>query len=668
MMIVGLSGGFDSTWRLEYDLSYDFLHDAAAVLLHDGRMVAAVEQERLNRIKHTNRCALPAVRACLDAHGATIGDVDGFAFYATEDAANQVLYAYHTRMGVGRDRIEIRPLLQRLFAEEFGCAIDPARFHFADHHMCHALGAYVHSGFRDCLAVTIDGAGEGNAGLALRVRDGAFEQIRSVPASNSLGYLYREVIRFLGYDMFEEYKVMGLAPYGDPARYREFFRNFYELLPDGEFLVHLPRVAMLHSILAPRRDDEPFTTLHKDIAAALQEALEIVVFHMLRHFRDFTGETRLCLSGGVAHNSTLNGKILLSGLFDEVFVHPASHDAGGALGAALHAHRALQPDVRPATLGHLFVGRDIGSDESAHAALERWAPLATVERVEDACAAAARLLADGKVIGWVQGRSEFGPRALGNRSILADPRPAGNMARINRMIKKREGYRPFAPSVLEQHAGEYFEMPRHTMALPYMTYVVPVRADKRALLGAVTHVDGSARVQTVTREQNERYYRLIEAFGARTGVPVLLNTSFNNNAEPIVDTIDEAMACYLTTGLDELVVGACVVSRAEGGVSAYERMAVCLPETVAIQDVDACVGRGRRERHAEILVRASHGRRRRVSETARRVLLDARPDRTIGGLADAAGIGAAERVALIDELRELWANRLVSIGPVRNEA
>jgi carbamoyltransferase len=234
------------------------------------------------------------------------------------------------------------------------------------------------------------------------------------------------------------------------------------------------------------------------------------------------------------------------------------------------------------------------------------------------------------------------------------------------MIKKREGYRPFAPSVLEQHAGEYFEMPRHTTALPYMTYVVPVRPDKRALLGGVTHVDGSARVQTVTREQNERYYRLIEAFAERTGVPVLLNTSFNNNAEPIVDTIDDAIACYLTTGLDALVVGDCVVSRAQQDLSAYEGMAVSIPETVAIREVDVCVEKGRRERQVEIFVRGKHGRRRNLSEVMLKALRESNSERTVGQLADAIGIDAAQRGALLDDLRELWANRLVAIGPVLN--
>ena len=389
MMILGLSGGFDAAYRLEYDLSYDFMHDAAAVLLDEGRMVAAIEQERVNRIKHTNRSATPAARVCLETCGATIHDVDRIAFYATEAACNQVLYAYHVRKNVGRERVDVRTRLCQLLQQEFDAEIDPARLHFADHHMCHALGAYVHSGFDRCLTVTIDGAGEGNAGLVLRSRNGSFEKLRSIPESDSLGYLYREVIRFLGYDMFEEYKVMGLAPYGDPAPYRDVFRQLYELEADGAFKLFLARVPLLHDVLAPRQDAEPFTQVHKDLAAGLQETLETIVFHMLRHFRAATGESKLCLSGGVAHNSSMNGKILGSGLFDRVFVHPASHDAGGALGAALDAHLAQRPEAPPSILTHLFVGRDLGADDAVRRALEEWAPLVSVERLGDPAAAAA---------------------------------------------------------------------------------------------------------------------------------------------------------------------------------------------------------------------------------------------------------------------------------------
>jgi carbamoyltransferase len=664
MIVLGLSGGFDSTCRLDYDLSYDFLHDAAAVLLEDGRMVAAVEQERVNRIKHTNRAAMAAARVCLETRGIGIRDVDAFAFYATEDACNQVLNAYHTRKNVGRTRVDIRTRLIHLLGEEFGHTIDPNQLHFVDHHLCHALGAYVHSGFENGLVVTIDGAGEGNSVLVLRARNGEFERLRSIPENNSLGYLYREVIRFLGYDMFEEYKVMGLAPYGDPAPYREFFRSLYELEPDGNFQVHLWRVPSLHTILAPRQDDEPFSELHKNIAASLQEALENIAFHMLRHFREATGETALCLSGGVAHNSTLNGKILLSGLFDRVFIHPAAHDAGGALGAALGVHRELTGAHSRHTLEHVFVGRDLGDPSAIRKTLDAWSPLINAAHHDDVCPPAAALMAEGAVIGWVQGRSEFGPRALGNRSILADPRPRDNMARINKMIKKREGFRPFAPAVLEERANDYFEMPAGTTELPYMTCVIPVREEQRALLGAVTHVDGSARIQTVTRAQNDRYYRLIAEFGALTGVPVLLNTSFNNNAEPIVDTLDEAVACYLTTGLDYLVAGDYVVSRSGNTRNGLLRMAVSLPATVGLRQVDECRSTAERLRANEIYVRTDKGRRRELSADARAVLLQSSGNRPLADTFSSAGIRSDRQPALLDELFELWAQRLIVVHPV----
>jgi carbamoyltransferase len=667
MLIVGLSGGFDSTYRLEFDLSYDFLHDASAVLLDDGRMVAAVELERLNRIKHTNRSPAPAVRACLDAYGAGIQDVGCFAFYATESACNEVLNSYHVRKNVGRQRLDIRTRLSQRLGEEFGCEIDPAKLHFADHHMCHALGAYVHSGFDRCLAVTIDGAGEGNSGLVLRARSGEFETLRSIPETDSLGYFYREVIRYLGYDMFEEYKVMGLAPYGDPSRFRDLFKNLYELKPDGGFQVSLMKIPILHTVLAPRQDDEPFETIHKDIAASLQEALETIVMHMLRHFRESTGETSLCVSGGVAHNSSMNGKILRSGLFDRVFVHPASHDAGGALGAAFHAHKTHRPQVAPAVLTNLFMGRGIGGDSTIKDTLSAWSPLVRVERLSDPCAATAKLLAEDAVIGWVQDRAEFGPRALGNRSILADPRPAENMSRINRMIKKRESYRPFAPSVLEEHARDYFEFPAGVDRLPYMVFVVPVREDKRQLLGAVTHIDGSARVQTVSREDNERYWQLIRAFGDLTGVPVLLNTSFNNNAEPIVDTLDEAVTCYLTTGLDYLIAGDYLVTRAPDSADRILDMAVSLPPTVAIRQVDHAVSPAARERHIEIFVRTDKGRRRRLSDASAGVLAQVAAPTPLRSLLNGA-TPSSTRDAVLSELRELWAQRLVTIAPVESRA
>src|SRR5262249_1296171 len=282
--------------------------------------------------------------------------------------------------------------------------------------------------------------------------------------------------------------------------------------------------------------------------ASLQETLEDIAFHTIRYYRQVTGQKRLCLAGGVAHNCTLNGKLLYSGLFDDVFIQPAAHDAGCALGSAMHAYLQAKGSLSRPRLDHVFWGSDAGADDEIESTLSRWTELVEFEKVDNVAERAAQLLAGGSVIGWVQGRSEFGPRALGNRSILADPRPAENKRVINAMVKKREGYRPFAPSVPEEDAADIFVPPPMKTA-PFMIFVVDVREHQRALLGAVTHVNGSARVQTVSRSTNARYHRLLAEFKALTGVPVLLNTSFNNNAEPIVDSVEDAVVCYLTTGL-----------------------------------------------------------------------------------------------------------------------
>jgi carbamoyltransferase len=292
-----------------------------------------------------------------------------------------------------------------------------------------------------------------------------------------------------------------------------------------------------------------------DYAAALQVTLERIVDHIVGHFQTVTGAKRLCLSGGVAHNCTMNGRLACSGRFTQIYVQPAAHDAGNALGAALTVvHDAGLPIGRD-LMPNLFLGRHVGSSDEIFSKLQSWRPLIEFEKVPNAAHAAADLLAGGLVIGWVQGKSEFGPRALGNRSILADPRPAENKLIINAMVKKREEYRPFAPAVLEERLHDYFEMPKDTPAVPFMVIVLSVRLQARALLGAVTHVDGSARVQSVSRCDNPLFHALIERFGVLTGVPVVLNTSFNNNAEPIVDSVDDSIATLLTTGIHAVVMG-----------------------------------------------------------------------------------------------------------------
>jgi carbamoyltransferase len=419
------------------------------------------------------------------------------------------------------------------------------------------------------------------------VSNGEFTSIRELGVESSLGLFYTGMTRVIGYDHFDEYKVMGLAPYGDPSRYRDLFKTLYKLAPDGCYQLRpsapyvawnsLKTTAEFNTL---RRKGGEFTQAHMDFAASLQETLEVIAMHVIGWFRENTGKSVLGYAGGVAHNCTLNGKLLLSGMFDDVFVQPAAHDAGTAVGAALYADRLRSGGVnrQARRLDHVLYGNPIPEGDLIEQRLADWSVAIRYERLQNTAQSAARLIADGAVIGWVQGRSEFGPRALGNRSILADPRPEQNRERINMMIKKREGYRPFAPSVLEESLHEYFEVPAQVRSLPFMIFVVPVRADKQAGLGAITHTDGTARVQTVSREQNSTYWQLIREFGNITGVPMLLNTSFNNNAEPIVESVDDAIACYLTTELTHLVVGDYLVTRrqelpdcaAEFGVSVKE--------------------------------------------------------------------------------------------------
>src|SRR6185369_4375396 len=351
----------------------------------------------------------------------------------------------------------------------------------------------------DALVVTLDGFGDRLSGTVWAAAEGRLERLLDIPKRQSLGLLYLEAIRYLGYSLFDEYKVMGLAPYGVPSRFRHVFEPMCELKPDGRYDVHLERVTRLREILpVPRRSGEPLSTVPRDVAAALQETLEGAAAHLLTHYRRATGLRHLCLAGGVAHNSTMIGAIARSGLFDGVFVQPASHDGGCALGAALHVYRALEPHCPLVPVQDGYWGRPLPDAAATGRRLGAWSDLVHVTRSSDIAAETAALIARGAIVGWVQGRSEFGPRALGNRSILADPRPAAAKDRINEAVKQREAYRPFAPAVLEEYADAWFEMPSGTCGA-FMTFTVLVRASVRDVLGAVTHVDGTARVQTVSK-------------------------------------------------------------------------------------------------------------------------------------------------------------------------
>lgn len=583
MLILGISGGLDPVYiNREFLFPRNTCHDSAAVLIDDGKVVAAIEEERLNRIKHTNKGALSAIRFCLDSYGIHLNDLDRIAAYGDEKFVGRAMrMAYYRNLEAQEDK-DIRDIVHEMLIDTFDEDIDDDKLCFVEHHIAHAVSAYVHSGYDKSLVLTVDAAGDATSGAVMSMHGNKQDLLHTIPIHKSLGLFYLDVIRFLGYDLFDEYKVMGLAPYGNPTRYRSLFNSFYQLLPEGDYTINPEFPHTLCKIGRQRRKGEPLTQDHKDLAAALQETLEDIVFHMLRHYRMHTGFTRLCMAGGVAHNCTLNGKILYSGMFEEVFVQPASHDAGCAIGAAFHALRmeklrASRSNYSPSQLNSVYWGTDIGSNERILRVLSDWSYLIDFAHCEDVAESGADLLAQGAVIGWVQGRSEFGPRALGNRSILADPRPAEYKDLINSMVKKREAYRPFAPAVLEEFVDDLFDLPRKNMRFPFMTFVVKLQEGKKQLLQATTHIDGTARLQTVSKATNEKFWGLIEAFRKRTGIPALLNTSFNNSSEPIVDSPDDAIVCFLTTGLHYLIIGDYLISKKNIHKEDYLRLVPSLP-------------------------------------------------------------------------------------------
>ncbi|MBF6212200.1 hypothetical protein IU487_14280 [Nocardia puris] len=649
MLVLGISGSFnteDEQWIP--GLPRGFFHDSAAAIVEDGRVLFAVEEERLSRVKHSHAFPLRAIRACLDYRGIELRDIDEVAFFFEEAFLDHGLSAFR----LGRPDMPDVGARARI-VELLDDAVDPERIHFVPHHLAHAAATYRDSGFDRALVLVMDSSGEAESLSAFRAAGGELTLEHTVPTTASLGQLYFRGTRFLGFKVFDEYKVMGLAPYGDPAHYRTVLRELYELGPDGTYRFDADRMDddLLRAGVRPRRSGEPIGAQHHDFAAALQEMLETIVGHVAAALVARTGETNLCLSGGVAQNCTMNGRIATSGRFSEIFVHPASHDGGAALGAAFQR----TPGMTPARSRRSDLGTHIGSDATIGALLAEWADHVEIVRHDDIAGAVADGLADGLVIGWAQGRAEFGPRALGHRSILADPRPAANRDRINAMIKQRESFRPFAPAVLAERAGEYFELAG--VEPDFMTFTLMVRPEHREMLGAVTHVDGSARVQVVRREVNELFWHLIDRFGQRTGIPIVLNTSFNNSAEPIVDSAADAVRCFLTTGLDRLAIGSYMIARTAGALDLSALFLKLAPSTAV---------RARRPSRGPVeweLYEWSHptdiARTAAVSAATATALTDASRRRRIRDC-----VNEPERPAVEAELLTLWQRRLVDLTPI----
>ena len=585
-----------------------FYHDSAAALLEDGRIVAAAQEERFSRKKHDARFPQRAVTYCLEAAGCGLEGLDYVVFYDKPflkfERLLETYVAYAPRgfrsfkmaMPVWlREKLFQKDLLKKEMKQFANGADWSGEFLFTEHHQSHAASAFYPSPFEEAAVLTMDGVGEWATTSVGLGSGNDLEMLKEIHFPHSLGLLYSAFTYYTGFKVNSgEYKVMGLAPYGEARYAGQILEHLMDLKPDGSFRLNMDYFnyctgltmtnARFDALFGgpPRDPSEPLEQRHMDLAASIQAVVDEVVIRMARGVQRDTGARNLCLAGGVALNCVANGKLLRTNIFDGLWIQPAAGDAGGALGAALAAHHRYLGEPRTlgnerdgmqgAYLGPSYEQSDIESRLTAAGA--RFETLAENE----VTTRTAEALADGKAVGWFQGRMEFGPRALGARSILGDARSPTMQKMLNLKVKYRESFRPFAPSVLREEVDDWFDLQADS---PYMLLVADVKADKRRemteaernLFGidklnvprseipAVTHVDYSARIQTVHKDTNPRYHALIEAFRDRTGCPVIVNTSFNVRGEPIVCTPEDAFRCFMGTEIECLVIGNCFLEK-----------------------------------------------------------------------------------------------------------
>ena len=572
-----------------------FYHDSAAALIVDGRIVAAAQEERFSRVKHDSGFPQEAIRYCLGEAGLDPSELDFVGFYDKPLLKfERLLETYLAFAPSGfRSFVKAMPLWlkQKLhLPREMRKSLDNGyrkRFVFAEHHQSHAASAFYPSPFDEAAILTLDGVGEWTTTSLGRGRGNRIELIRELRFPHSLGLLYSAFTYFIGFRVNSgEYKLMGLAPYGEPRYVDLILDKLIDLKPDGSFRLDLSYFNYCQGLTmtsrrfdrlfgrAPRRPETALSQTDMDLAASIQRVTEEIMLRCARHLHDLTGLSRLCLAGGVALNCVANGRILREGPFDRLWIQPAAGDAGGALGVALFIwHQLLDRErqVNPldsqsgSLLGPAFGESTIRSYLNQRGAVYHW-----IEDEQELISTVARAIDEQQVVGWMQGRMEFGPRALGSRSILGDARNRQMQSIMNSKIKFRESFRPFAPSVLEESCSRFFELEKDEPS-PYMLLVAPVRRSQRlpensnargferlkfphSRIPSVTHVDYSARVQTVDKLRNRRYWKLIDAFRSRSGCPVIINTSFNVRGEPIVCTPEEAHCCFLGTDMDVLVM------------------------------------------------------------------------------------------------------------------
>jgi carbamoyltransferase len=585
-----------------------FYHDSAAALIADGRIVAAVQEERFTRRKHDPAFPHNAIAYCLDEAGVTAAELDHIVFYDKPFLKfERLLETYIALAPRGfrsfkmsiplwlKEKLFQKNLLRdelKKFSEDF----DASRLLFCEHHLSHAASAFYPSPFESAAVLTMDGVGEWATTSAAMGDGNALEIFQEIHFPHSLGLLYSAATYYTGFKVNSgEYKVMGLAPYGEPKYAKLILDNVIDLKPDGSFRLDMSYFdyctgfTMTNDRFAGlfgqpvRSPDQLLTQFHMDVAASIQAVLDEAVLRLARSLARQTGARNLCLAGGVALNCVANGKVLRDGCFDNIWIQPAAGDAGGALGSALAAHHLFKGQPRSTNGSDAMSGSYLGPgfeqadiERRLTAAGARFVVLSEAGMIDSTADA----LAAQKAVGWFQGRMEFGPRALGARSILGDPRSPGMQKNLNLKVKYRESFRPFAPAVLREDVADWFDLVSDS---PYMLIVADVRKDKhrkvspdeQALFGidklnvsrsqipAVTHVDYSARIQTVHRETNPLFHQLLCRFKALTGCPVLVNTSFNVRGEPIVCTPEDAFRCFMGNELDLLVVGNCLLQKSK---------------------------------------------------------------------------------------------------------
>ncbi|OGG49876.1 carbamoyl transferase [Candidatus Kaiserbacteria bacterium RIFCSPHIGHO2_01_FULL_54_36] len=570
-----------STYILGLNFAY---HELSACLLKNGKLIAAVEEERFSRVKRGKKALVhnpdiipeQSILYCLKAAGIKWADIDhiGFSFFPDDRLKNINTDKYFVDGDWGSEAGE------RLFHRKINRVPKilgksahrdlRKKIIWIPHHVCHAASAFLVSPFKESAILTIDGIGELSSTWLGHGNGNTMERIKEIEYPNSVGFLWEKMSKYLGFTEYDSSKVMGLAAYGDASRFYPVFQQIVKLQSEGEFTVdnetmrvriddftQLERLFGVPRIYSPtdiRQDQE-------DIAAALQRITDDVVLHIAKYLREKTGSENLCLAGGVALNCVSNGRLMQSGLYKSIYVQPAANDAGTAMGAAFHIWNQVLGRKRSFTLTHAYWGPKY-SDVEILAALKR-AKVKNYQKVRNiADEVAKRLATGGNIIGWFQGRVEWGPRALGNRSLLADPRLADMKMILNERIKKREHFRPFAPSVLIEEADSWFGIAKDctTISDEFMVVNYDVKEHMREKVPAITHKDGTSRVQLVSKKTNPLYHKLISSFYSKTGVPMVLNTSFNDN-EPIVCTPDDAVKTFLRTKMDFLGIGNYLISK-----------------------------------------------------------------------------------------------------------